>query len=519
LAAALVLAALLVLPAALVARRLLRSPPDPLPRARLLLERNDAAAAEPLLRAAVERRPEDPVAWHLLGECLRLRGDADAADVAALRARNLAPGWDAPAVALAARALAAGRHAEARHLVERALDLGGDTAAVRRLRARLRADGADFTGAAHDLAAAANRPGGRSRDLLEAAQMADTARFVDPRADVPADLLDAAERRARQEGESSVLSAVARARGDVDDTDATASDDEGALRLALALDDAKCLRDALRLIADVRTEVGPAALRHAARALSPPDRVRLSALCASSADASPEGVTAREVTAHVAAARRAAVDGHGALAIAHVRSALLQRPDDPDLLLAAGMRLGESGDTAAVVALAEQLPGGLRGAAARRLLGWYHVGAEEPRRAATFLLPAADTCPDGRVAAALLRARERGPDVTSEEARAAATKDPGDAVPRLLLGLVAGHRGATAEACGHLAAALARDPSLVTAANDLAWWLSTRGDAPDRARPLAVWALHLAPDDPHVRHTDSEVRRRTSPLLSERTPR
>jgi len=224
----------------------------------------------------------------------------------------------------------------------------------------------------------------------------------------------------------------------------------------------------------------------------------------------------------VRAARAAATAGHLALALAHLRENALARPDDPDATLALGLRLGEGERADDALRIAERLPGGSRGAAGTRLIGWYHVGAGEPARAAAFLLGGDGGRSDPeRLAAALASARERGAEATAAAARAALPAAPHDALPRLLLGLAAGHRGDAAEACVQHAAALARDPALAPAANDLAWWLARSGEAAQRALPIALWAHHLAPDDPHVRHTASEARRvaRRASERDERTPR
>jgi tetratricopeptide (TPR) repeat protein len=325
---------------------------------------------------------------------------------------------------------------------------------------------------------------------------------------------------------------VGAARGAGDDAPPDA--DECAVRHIIELDRLDRQSAALSLAARVRSENSPDALAHAAGSLAPQDAVRFAALLAAAPDGSPATVADLEDAAHLAAARdRAAAghgtidghrtaNGHGAVAIAHLRELAGRRPDDPNVAFALGMRLGAAQQPAAALAIAERLPGGATGEPGRRLLGWFHVGAGEPRRAASFLLPAGVArATENAVRDALAEARRAGPERTAAQARKTLRGAPGDALGRLLLGLVAAHAGDDAEACAHLTAALARDPSLAVAANDLAWCLATRGDHGAAALSLASWAHHLAPDSPHVRNTHSEVRSRTrrTSASSERTSR
>ncbi len=222
---------------------------------------------------------------------------------------------------------------------------------------------------------------------------------------------------------------------------------------------------------------------------------------------------------HVLHARRAAEAELAGLTQAHLRSALQARPDDPDIAFALGFRWGRARELSATLELIEQLPDGDAGAAGRRLLGWYHVGSGELDRAATFLLPGRERERerlDARLAETLLRARAAGPIAATSAACRDVAARPLDAHPRFVLGMTAERRGDRAEAARHFTAALARDPGLVMAANNLAWSLRgaaevrdsrAPGDAFGAAQRLAAWAHHLAPTNAQVLDTEATIRR------------
>jgi tetratricopeptide (TPR) repeat protein len=210
--------------------------------------------------------------------------------------------------------------------------------------------------------------------------------------------------------------------------------------------------------------------------------------------------------AQVIEARRAAAARLDGLARAHLREALLARPDDPDIAFALGMRLGLANDLGVAVSIADRLPGRGAGPAGRRLLGWFQVGCGDTDRADGLLLGRRrDPAQARRLERVLEAARTDGPDVARDRACGSVDADPSDALPRLVLGMAAEHDGDVHEAIRHYTAALARDPSLVIAANDLAWHLRTSPDALPAARRLAAWARHLAPTNARVAHTESAV--------------
>ena len=220
---------------------------------------------------------------------------------------------------------------------------------------------------------------------------------------------------------------------------------------------------------------------------------------------------------HVVHARRAAEAELNGLTQAHLRSALLARPDDPDIAFALGFRWGRARELSATLELIEQLPDGDAGAAGRRLLGWYHVGSGDLDRAATFLLPGRERKElNARLAETLVRARTAGAIAATSAACRDVAARPLDAHPRFVLGMTAERRGDRAEAARHFTAALARDPGLVMAANNLAWSLRgaaevrdsrAPGDALGAAQRLAAWAHHLAPTDAQVLNTEATIRR------------
>ncbi len=519
--AAAAVCALATLAALCVIVSLRRRPrPDPLPDARAFLATGDAARAEVFVRRALTDRPRDALAWLLLAECRRLAGADLESREALRRAASCAPTWDAPAVALAARELADRRPGAAESALARTLRGESPSAAALRLHARARALVEDFGGAATALCDAAASRGGRTRDLLEAAELLRAAAFVDddPRRDQEADALIAEllERVSDDSPEARDVHAAARlALGedlDVAPLDASLG---AQLRRIAALAAAGRADDASDALDATYARSPRDAVRRALAALPPRDRARLVALAARAPGdgASGSGDTERYAAANRALAEVARDAGRPRLATAHLREALVAHPTDLDTALLLGIELGRTGQGAALLRIAERLPDGAGGAHAQRLRGWFYVGSDEPERAADLLLRGhrateRDAAAAAAVTAAARCARREG--LAAAEARAGVlvSEHPDDGALRLVLGMAAEMRGDAPAAAAHYRAALARDPGLAVAANDLAWTLATQLDRSEEASPLARWAQFLAPRDPRVADTAVEVRRR-----------
>ena len=192
-------------------------------------------------------------------------------------------------------------------------------------------------------------------------------------------------------------------------------------------------------------------------------------------------------------------------AVSEFEAALTRDPNSVAALVqVAGIDWARGDQKGALTRVEQQIARAPRNLGFRELLGFIYLASGNAAAAQQAFAQAIQVAPQQPAPYLLLgSAYARGDlyELATRKFQEALTVDPNNAFADVLLGLVRDIQGQPAQAKGDYLKAIALNPRLVVALNNLAWDLATTGGDLATAQQYAQRALALAPHDPRVLDT------------------